>query len=164
MLDRVPTTMIMEEMNPPRETFVLQRGAYDRPGEKVMAAGVPACLPPWRAEIPRNRLGFARWLVDPANPLTARVAVNRYWQMLFGTGLVKTVEDFGSQGEWPTHLELLDWLATEFIRTGWDIKADTQNDRDERHLPPIISIGAGAWAKRPRQSVAGPGSQGTAFG
>jgi hypothetical protein len=122
LLDRVPTTMIMEEMTPPRETFVLQRGAYDRPGERVAAAGVPACLPPLRAEIPRNRLGFARWLVDPANPLTARVAVNRYWQMLFGTGLVKTVEDFGSQGEWPTHPELLDWLATEFVRTGWDVK------------------------------------------
>jgi Protein of unknown function (DUF1553)/Protein of unknown function (DUF1549)/Concanavalin A-like lectin/glucanases superfamily/Planctomycete cytochrome C len=122
LLDRVPTTMIMEEMKSPRETFVLQRGAYDRPGEKVTAAGVPACLPPLPSQVPRTRLSFARWLVDPANPLTARVAVNSYWQMLFGTGLVKTVEDFGSQGEWPTHPELLDWLATEFIRSGWDIK------------------------------------------
>ena len=121
VIDRIPTTMVMKEMEHPRETFLLQRGAYDRPGEKVQAA-VPASLPPMPASLPRNRLGLARWLVDPANPLTARVAVNRYWQMLFGMGLVKTVEDFGSQGESPVHPELLDWLATEFVRTGWDVK------------------------------------------
>ncbi len=116
-----PTTMVMEEMPRPRETFVLVRGQYDKPGERV-APGVPAFLPPPK-DAPDNRLGFARWLTDPANPLTARVAVNRSWQMYFGTGLVKTVDDFGSQGEWPSHPELLDWLATEFVRTGWDVKA-----------------------------------------
>jgi hypothetical protein len=122
LVERIPTTMIMREMERPRETHLLIRGAYDKPGEKV-APGVPACMPPLpRGERP-NRLGFARWLVDPANPLTSRVAVNRLWQTLFGTGLVKTAEDFGAQGEPPSHPELLDWLATEFVRNGWDTKA-----------------------------------------
>ena len=122
MVAGLPDVMVMQEMPVPRETFRLIRGAYDRPGEKV-ERGLPAILPPLPAEAPNNRLGFAKWLVDPSNPLTARVAVNRFWQMYFGTGLVKTSEDFGSQGEWPSHPELLDWLATEFIRTGWDVKA-----------------------------------------
>jgi mono/diheme cytochrome c family protein len=117
-----PTVMVMRENAFPRETHILLRGAYDRPGEKV-SPGLPAVLPPLPAGAPNNRLGFAEWLVDPANPLTARVVMNRFWQMYFGTGIVKTVEDFGSQGEWPSHPELLDWLATEFIRTGWDVKA-----------------------------------------
>jgi hypothetical protein len=111
----------MEEIPTPKDAFLLIRGAYDRPGPKV-SRGVPAALHPLPPGAPNNRLGFAQWLVDPANPLTARVAVNRFWQMYFGTGLVKTVEDFGSQGEWPSHPELLDWLATEFVRTGWDVK------------------------------------------
>jgi hypothetical protein len=114
--------MVMAERPVSRETHLLIRGAYDKPGEKV-EPGVPAVLPPLPAGAPNNRLGFARWLIDPANPLTARVTVNRFWQMYFGTGIVKTTEDFGSQGEWPTHPELLDWLATEFVRTGWDVKA-----------------------------------------
>jgi hypothetical protein len=122
LIERFPTTMVMQEMPVPRDTFVLIRGQYDKHGEKV-TPGVPSSLPPFPSGVPNNRLGLARWLVDPANPLTARVTVNRYWQMLFGSGLVKTVEDFGSQGEWPSHPELLDWLATEFVRTGWDVKA-----------------------------------------
>jgi mono/diheme cytochrome c family protein len=120
--EAIPTTMVMQEMEKPRETFVLGRGDYRNRGEKV-TPGVPSALPPLPKDAPANRLGLARWLVDPSHPLTARVAVNRYWQMYFGTGIVKTAEDFGSQGEPPSHPELLDWLATEFIRTGWDVKA-----------------------------------------
>src|SRR6185436_3264300 len=122
LIESLPTTMVMEEMKTPRATFVLRRGEYDKPSEKV-TADVPASLARWPAGLPKNRLGFAQWLVAPDNPLTARVAVNQYWQMLFGTGLVKTAEDFGTQGERPSQPELLDWLATEFIRTGWNIKA-----------------------------------------
>jgi hypothetical protein len=118
----IPTTMIMEEMDSPVETFILARGDYRNKGEKVRPA-VPAVLPPFPKDAPQNRLGLARWLVDPSHPLTARVAVNRYWQTYFGYGIVKTSEDFGSQGEPPVNQELLDWLATEFIRTGWDIRA-----------------------------------------
>ena len=120
--DSVPTVMVMQEIEPRRETFQLIRGAYDSPGEKV-TPGVPAIFPPLPEGQEKNRLTFARWLVDPANPLPARVTVNRFWQMYFGTGLVKTAENFGSQGESPTHPELLDWLATEFIRSDWDVKA-----------------------------------------
>ncbi|HEY6167908.1 MAG TPA: DUF1553 domain-containing protein, partial [Verrucomicrobiae bacterium] len=121
LVESLPTVMVMEEMATPRETFVLKRGEYDKRGERV-TPGVPASLTPLPSDAARNRLGFAQWLVDPANPLTARVAVNHQWQMIFGIGLVKTTEDFGSQGEPPSHPDLLDWLATEFIRTGWDVK------------------------------------------
>jgi hypothetical protein len=114
--------MVMQELPTPRETFLLKRGAYDHPGDRV-ERGVPAALPPLAKDVANNRLALARWIVDPGNPLTARVAVNRYWQMYFGTGIVKTVEDFGSQGEWPGNPELLDWLATEFVRTAWNVKA-----------------------------------------
>lgn len=119
---QIPVVMIMQEMAKPRDAFLLKRGQYDMPGDKV-TAGVPACLNPFPANAPTNRLGLAQWMVDPANPLTARVAVNRYWQVFFGTGIVKTLENFGSQAEWPSHPELLDWLATEFVRTGWNVKA-----------------------------------------
>jgi hypothetical protein len=117
----IPTTMVMADMPQPRETFVLVRGQYDRRGDPVQP-GVPAVLPPLSADAPLNRLGLARWLVDPAHPLTARVTVNRLWQQFFGRGIVKTAEDFGSQGEWPTHPHLLDWLAVEFVEGGWDVK------------------------------------------
>lgn len=116
-----PQTMIMQDLAKHRDTFVLDRGQYNKPTEKV-STGVPSLFPAMPKSAPKNRLGFSQWLVDPSHPLTARVAVNRYWQRLFGVGLVKTVEDFGLQGEMPSHPELLDWLATEFIRSGWDVK------------------------------------------
>jgi hypothetical protein len=122
LVESFPTAMVMEEMPTPRPTYVLERGQYDRPGMPV-TADVPACLPRLPTGITPNRLALARWLVDPANPLVARVAVNRFWQSYFGVGIVKTSEDFGTQGEAPSHPDLLDWLATEFVRLGWDIKA-----------------------------------------
>jgi hypothetical protein len=129
VLDRlnkdIVVTMVMKDAAEPRDTFMLTRGEYDKPGEKV-AADVPAFLPPLppQADGARpDRLALARWLVSPENPLTARVTVNRAWQTFFGTGIVKTSEDFGTQGEPPSHPELLDWLATELVRTGWDMKA-----------------------------------------
>jgi hypothetical protein len=121
----VPTVMVMKELSTPRDTKVLLRGAFNRPGESV-TAGTPAVLPPLASDLPGNRLGLAKWIVHPAHPLTARVIVNRYWQMHFGVGLVCTSEDFGIQGEPPSHPELLDWLATEFVRRGWDVKAMQQ--------------------------------------
>lgn len=118
----IPTAMVMGELKKPRESFVLARGDYRNQTEKVQP-GVPAMLPPLESSAPLNRLTLAKWLVQPGHPLTSRVAVNRFWQMYFGHGIVKTQEDFGVQGEPPVHPELLDWLATEFVRSGWDIRA-----------------------------------------
>jgi hypothetical protein len=115
------STMISKELEKPRPTWVLVRGQYDKHGEQV-GPGVPAVLPPLPASEVTNRLTFARWLMDPKHPLTARVTVNRYWQHFFGVGIVKTSEDFGTKGEWPSNPDLLDWLATEFIRSDWDVK------------------------------------------
>jgi hypothetical protein len=118
----IPTTMVMEELSQPRPVNVLVRGQYDQPGDAVVP-GVPAALHRLPANAPTNRLGFAEWLVSPENPLTARVTVNRYWQRLFGEGLVRTPDDFGIQGERPANPELLDWLAREFVESGWNVKA-----------------------------------------
>jgi SAM-dependent methyltransferase len=115
------SVMVMQDLPQPRATHVLVRGAWDQKGVKV-TPGVPKSLPGLPKDAPPNRLGLARWLMAPANPLTARVIVNRYWQMLFGAGLVRTPEDFGVQGEPPTHPELLDWLAVQFRESGWDVK------------------------------------------
>jgi hypothetical protein len=116
------TVMVMQEMKSPRPTFVLKRGQYDQHGQEVRP-GMPAFLPPLPELARPNRVSLAQSLVAPGHPLTSRVAVNRMWQMLFGTGIVRTSEDFGTQGELPSHPELLDWLATEFIGVGWDVKA-----------------------------------------
>ena len=115
------TTLVMVEMDKSRETRVMSRGNYLDPKQKV-APGTPAALHPWKKEWPANRLGFAQWLVDPANPLVARVTVNRWWGQFFGSGIVSTEEDFGSQCEPPTHPDLLDWLAVEFMENGWSMK------------------------------------------
>jgi len=120
---RATVTMVMQDLPQPRKTHVLIRGGYNKPGKPVFPGVPPALGTPLPSGAPANRLALARWLVDPRHPLTARVAVNRYWQMLFGRGLVATPEDFGSQGRWPSHPDLLDWLAREFIRSGWDVKA-----------------------------------------
>ncbi len=123
MRREAPTVMVMQEMPTPRETHILVRGSYDAPGEKV-DAGVPEeLLGSWPAGAPHNRLGLAMWLTKPDHPLTSRVVVNRFWQQVFGIGLVKTSDNFGLQGEWPSHPELLDWLARDFIDSGWNVKA-----------------------------------------
>lgn len=119
--EAIPKTLVVEELPQPKEAFVLLRGEYDKKGPSAERR-LPAVLPPLPLGAPQNRLGLARWLVDRNHPLTARVTVNRWWQRYFGTGLVKTAEDFGIQGEAPSHPELLDWLAVEFMESGWDVK------------------------------------------
>ena len=119
---KVPTSLIFKEADKPREAFMLKRGQYDQPAEAVTRR-TPGFLPDMDPSLPQNRLGLARWLVDPAHPLTARVNVNRFWQQFFGTGIVKTAEDFGSQGDPPSHPDLLDQLAIDFVESGWDVRA-----------------------------------------
>jgi mono/diheme cytochrome c family protein len=121
LINPIPEAMVMKELPSPKPAFVLRRGAYDAPGEPV-TADTPAALPPFPADQPRDRLGLARWLLSPGHPLTARVTVNRLWQMMFGTGIVETSDNFGRQGAQPSHPELLDWLACEFVESGWDLK------------------------------------------
>ncbi len=121
-LDTVPEVMVMREMDPPRKTYLLDRGVYDAPQEEVFPGALERVLP-FSEELPPNRSGLARWLVSPDNPLTSRVIVNRYWHQFFGQGIVSTLEDFGNQGALPTHPKLLDWLAVEFVESGWDVKA-----------------------------------------
>ena len=136
-------TMVMNVADKPRDTFILNRGDYAQPTTKV-GAGTPGALPPMPEGAPADRLGLARWVTMKGNPLTARVAVNRFWKTSFGTGIVATPADFGSQGEWPSHPELLDWLAVEFVESGWDVK----------HLVRLIVTSA----TYRQSSVAGPGS------
>ncbi len=122
ILSVLPEVMVMKELDRPRPTFILDRGAYDAPTKRVDPT-TPTSVMEFPEDLPTNRLGLAKWLIHEDNPLTARVAVNRYWQMLFGRGLVNTSNDFGNQGELPSHPELLDWLAIQFRESGWDVKA-----------------------------------------
>jgi len=122
----ITRVMIMDTLPKPRETFMLVKGAYDKPTDQKVTASVPAVLPVLKLDPPATvptRLDLAHWLVAKENPLTSRVTVNRFWQAFFGEGIVKTVEDFGVQGGTPSHPELLDWLAAEFMDSGWDVKA-----------------------------------------
>jgi len=121
IVDPIKESMVLQEMDEPRATFVLDRGQYDAPAERVFAS-TPKSIGPLPDYLPPDRLGLAHWLFEKDNPLTARVAVNRYWQMIFGTGIVSTPHDFGMQGALPTHPDLLDWLAVEFVESGWDLK------------------------------------------
>jgi hypothetical protein len=121
-VERIPELMIMRDRSNWRATYILTRGEYNLHGEEVFP-NTPESVLPMKDDLPKNRLGLARWLTDPQNPLTARVAVNRFWQNYFGKGLVATSEDFGNQGQMPSHPELLDWLALEFQNSGWDVKA-----------------------------------------
>ena len=121
-MENVQELMVMEEMQERRKTYVLNRGVYDDYGEEV-SPNTPKSVMAFPDDLPKNRLGLAQWLTHPQNPLTARVAVNRYWQLFFGRGLVHTVQDFGNQGELPSHPELLDWLAVSFIESKWNVKA-----------------------------------------
>lgn len=119
----IASVMVMKERSEPRDTFVLRRGQYDQPDKnQKVTANTPAFLPPMASDAPKNRLGLAKWIASPDNPLTARVAVNRVWAKLFGQGIVSTTDNFGRQGSPPSDPELLDWLAAEFIESGWDLK------------------------------------------
>ncbi|WPU92275.1 DUF1553 domain-containing protein [Mucilaginibacter sabulilitoris] len=120
--ENIDELMVMQEMPKPKKSFLLKRGNYDMPGEQVFP-NTPEAILPFPKNAPKNRLGLAQWVINPNNPLAARVAVNRIWQNFFGTGIVKTSEDFGNQGEMPSHPELLDWLAVQFVESGWNVKA-----------------------------------------
>jgi len=141
--NRIPRVMVMEEQPQPRDIFMLDKGIYNKPQDKTTTA-TPASLTTMGEERPKNRLGLAQWLVDRQHPLTARVIVNRCWQPLFGMGLVKTTEDFGVQGEKPSHPELLDYLAVEFMESGWDVKRlqrlilTSQTYRQSSHVRPEL--------------------------
>ena len=120
--NEIPTTLVMKELAKPRKTHLLERGSYENKGEEVFP-GVPESILAFEESYPRNRIGLAKWLTDKRNPLTARVTINRYWQLLFGRGIVRTAEDFGLQGELPSNQALLDYLAVEFVESGWDLKS-----------------------------------------
>ena len=119
--EKIPEIMVMQEMLKPKKSFILRRGQYDLPMSQVFP-NTPLSILPFTKDFPKNRMGLAQWLTNKDNPLTARVAVNHFWQNIFGLGIVKTSEDFGNQGEMPSHPELLDWLSVNFLESGWDVK------------------------------------------
>ena len=164
-IDTLPAVMVMEEMNHPRQTFLLQRGAYDAPGREVTVA-TPKAVLPWTKDYAQNRLGLTDWLLAREHPLTARVTVNRYWQLFFGVGLVSTPQDFGSQGSLPTHPALLDYLADRF-RTNWDVqdlirtlvlsdayrRSSTPTDEQRERDPENLLLARGARYRLPAEMI-----------
>jgi hypothetical protein len=150
--------MVLAERKQPRDTFVLVRGVWDKHGEKV-TPDVPKALTPWPADAPRDRLGLARWLTAPENPLAGRVAVNHLWQMLFGQGLVRTSEDFGLQGERPSHPELLDWLAVDLVKHGWDLKRTLKLIVMSRTYRQDSAVSAALLAKDPENRLLARGAR-----
>ena len=146
---KVPNVMVMAEMETPRETFILDRGQFNQPGEKVQP-GVLASLPALPPDAPGNRLALARWITDPQHPLMARVTVNRLWKQVMGTGLVKTLNDFGSQAEWPSHPGVAGLACNGVYRERLGREADDAHDRDLRCLPAV-----GQW--HPERLSVGPG-------
>ncbi len=150
----IPNLPVMVELRPDqhRVTHVLRKGNFLDPGD-VVEPGVPQSLHRLAGRRPRNRLGLARWLVDPGNPLTARVAVNRYWAQIFGVGLVETEEDFGTQGEPPSHPELLDWLAIAYREFGLGHEVAVAADRHFGDLPPVVEGQPELLEKDPRNRL-----------
>ena len=150
--------MIMEDMDTLRPTYILERGLYDSPGVEV-TFGTPERIFTFDPDLPKNRLGLAKWLFDPGNPLTARVVVNRYWQMIFGRGLVDTPDDFGSQGSLPSHPALLDWLAVTFRESGWDVKHLLKTMVMSATYQQSSKVDENQWAFDPENRWLGRGTQ-----
>jgi hypothetical protein len=155
---QLPVVMVMKDMEPARETFVLKRGQYDQPADRVQA-GVPSVLLTDPNRQPTNRLEFARWLTHRDNPLAARVVVNRVWESLFGCGLVKTSEDFGVTGEFPSHPQLLDYLANQFVEQGWNIKALHKEIAMTQTYRQDSRIESSAWTRDPENRLLARGSR-----
>ena len=155
LLEQIPATLVMKERSEVRPTHILIRGAYDQPGERVQR-DTPECLPPMTATSGlKTRKHLAEWMVDPEHPLTARVTVNRFWQQLFGAGLVRTSEDFGAQGEAPSHPALLDYLAMRFVQSGWDMKSLFRELVAFRNVLPVVACSRKTLRGGPRQPNAG---------
>ncbi|MBI5851119.1 MAG: DUF1553 domain-containing protein [Planctomycetes bacterium] len=150
--EAIPTTLVMRERVDPRKSYVLRRGEYDKRGVEV-GRRIPEWFPPFPSDAPNDRLGLARWLLMPEHPLTARVAVNRFWQQFFGVGIVKTAEDFGTKGEAPSDQALLDWLACEFVAQGWDVRWLVRTIVESATYRQASSAPAGDWRTDPENRL-----------
>jgi hypothetical protein len=154
----IPSVMVMQEMPKPRTAYILERGLYDKHGA-VVGMGTPKALPPIPKGAPNNRLGLAKWIVSPNNPLTARVTINRLWERFFGQGIVVTSEDFGTRADFPTHPELLDWLSVRFVESGWDLKAAIKRMVMSRTYRQSSAVSAAKLAKDPTNKLYARGAR-----